>query len=867
MVSTLVEEKIEPKKLQSDLERELHGEHSYEDGFVGMRQPTELDPIDIPTSVDTGKKHNRPLTQDGQELADFLDSHRSSYTEDYILSKEGYLSSMNAISKKRKVKRYDDGSLSYKFNARLDRVRDYIKKVVENKTQAKVLDLDLSVFDDDKQIIEVLDILDAAEDKGVLTSDQKHHIEDMLSPDGKETKKFDVEEKKSSSVIDVPKKKMKIEIPAGEIKIPDRAYSPTAEAILKKETPKSRLLEKTRESVSENTNFFESQAAIKSFKEGEMGDSLVHIEKIKDDAIHAETIGQIVEECAKQKDVIVAQKFLSRIRPRFYGYKTQLADWFIQVTGKNILEKNSTDTPFVGDLSIKDERENPVEEVVDLPLNVESETPVEPETENIDLEKEIKDQIVEVKKVEKSDDKARAESLARLRILERHRDSIRTPKIEKVETKKEPPVVEKVDVAKAEDVERKQEAMDKVREGYAQAYVDWEIKSRSQKRMFGRLLQDLGVTKNAPSRLSEKNSSFIDAENDYIKAMKDLGIDPDYDSKKNIFSERLLLDNRKNEIRKERAESGKDGELEKDVKVLDKALNVWNKKNSKQKIAISAALLTGVGAVAPVDYGRDYFEGMRVSHDLVNSIPNAPKDGFKEIEKISTIKAPEGFEFATESVKILKPETIIDQSKDIKLEKKLPAADLVEAVEIKDEPLVLAKDVSVEEAENTVSASSPEKSNPKPTEKIYFGNSVLEVKSLENGAKAVTFDGIEIAHEYDQGGTTEFYLDEQFQQGSKFNNIREAFSVFIDQKMFDRDNLVPKIEFESGRIDVVKNPVNLDGFLVYLNGREVARGEIKGKKVDVETIKNLKGKWFEADTVYERAAKVAKKSVQASLKK
>ncbi len=767
---------------------------------------------------------------------------------------------------------------------------------------------------------------------------------------------------KISRIIDIPKQKMRAEIPAGEIKIENK-YNPTAEAVVSgmrgEPFKESEILKKSRVELPEKEkDFFESEAAIKSYREGNIEEAESHIDKISDLKIQAETAGQITEEAVNAGNFDNAVKFVVRIK--YENYSKQLMDWVKKMKSqysKPAKEKSSkisessdveneniendlilndrsvVEVPMDLDLNPKPDtaetsfssapaEENPKNErvsVVNEPKEKEVNNEVDsevipadfdsemrdlreqikvaerfnneprvldlenklrvieqqkiqsskiPENKESVLNEKIKEQIARVKAVENTNEKAYTEELAKLRVLERQRDSERAPK---TEPKVESPVLGN-ESKKDLDAE-----VDRTREGYAKTFIDWETKSRFGKRMFIKTLQSLGVIKPTPARLSEMTPAMKEAKEEYLEAMRKRGINLEIDAKKLLLSERFNLEEKLLELRLEKSNEG-DKEAKRDAGIMSKAVKGWKNKDTKQKVVASAVILGGLGVVAGgVEQGKEYFEGLRVDRNM--TIPSSPSESLPEIESAQEIKIPEGFEIAPKKV-FVKNEIRTEKPEEnqIKIEKKEVVSDIDAKTEGKEvtEPTEIKKDEIKQE--EVLPASRDVKPVPAlETNKtiagfeqamhIPYGNSFVDIVELDNGARAVKFDGMEIAHEHDSESGKYFYLDDQYQDGPMFKNIRGAFATYLSEVIVDDQKMLPHIEFEGGRIDVLKDPSLEGGVSVLLNGRLVATGAISGKKVKISTLKDLKGPWFAADTVYERAKNFAEKSIKSSLKK
>ncbi len=74
--------------------------------------------------------------------------------------------------------------------------------------------------------------------------------------------------------------------------------------------------------------------------------------------------------------------------------------------------------------------------------------------------------------------------------------------------------------------------------------------------------------------------------------------------------------------------------------------------------------------------------------------------------------------------------------------------------------------------------------------------------------------------------------------------------------------LVPPIDFEGGKIYVLKDVTSPNTVNVLLDGKEIGKGVVDNGIPKLKIDSSLKGSWFQADNVYERALKVAKSAVK-----
>ena len=127
---------------------------------------------------------------------------------------------------------------------------------------------------------------------------------------------------------------------------------------------------------------------------------------------------------------------------------------------------------------------------------------------------------------------------------------------------------------------------------------------------------------------------------------------------------------------------------------------------------------------------------------------------------------------------------------------------------------------------------------------------------------------IAIGHEEVFNGKKILVLEDRFQEGVANKPFREAFKIAFDQDVKETVITSPGkpvlfSDFEGGKIYLsYKTPDDPVGVNVLLNGKVIGKGLLVDGKVDLKINPGLKGGWFLADNVYERAFKVAKTLVK-----
>ncbi len=143
-------------------------------------------------------------------------------------------------------------------------------------------------------------------------------------------------------------------------------------------------------------------------------------------------------------------------------------------------------------------------------------------------------------------------------------------------------------------------------------------------------------------------------------------------------------------------------------------------------------------------------------------------------------------------------------------------------------------------------------------ENFEYKGHKLSIGDME-GRKVLVFDGQAVAESVSNPDQS-FYpmvLAEKLQEGSGYREIREAYVAAQEEMTKGYRNFLARFPFEGGVLHVLPDLDNNGSVRVALNGKEIAKGIINQDKIEVLLNKELKGGWFSADTVYERAIKSA----------
>lgn len=151
---------------------------------------------------------------------------------------------------------------------------------------------------------------------------------------------------------------------------------------------------------------------------------------------------------------------------------------------------------------------------------------------------------------------------------------------------------------------------------------------------------------------------------------------------------------------------------------------------------------------------------------------------------------------------------------------------------------------------------------------IEHKGSLVDVVAEGEGRVVKIGDQI-IGHDKVFGDSKILVLDDMYQDGAKYKDIRGAFAeAFEKSAKVDQIGQNPTaIDFEGGKIYIIQGLSNDPmGMKVLLNGKEIASGsmEVKGSVLGpkLKFDSSLKGGWFLDDNAYERAFKNVKKFLQ-----
>lgn len=139
----------------------------------------------------------------------------------------------------------------------------------------------------------------------------------------------------------------------------------------------------------------------------------------------------------------------------------------------------------------------------------------------------------------------------------------------------------------------------------------------------------------------------------------------------------------------------------------------------------------------------------------------------------------------------------------------------------------------------------------------------------KDGVSSVMYQGANIGHEQLVGSSKMLVLNDEFQDGAKYAELRNAF-VKAFEKTVKAENIgpTPMAEtFEGGKIYVSYHlPQDPNHVRILLNGKEIANGELVNGVPKISLNPGLKSGLFYSDNAYERAFKHINNVIKQGLK-
>lgn len=544
-----------------------------------------------------------------------------------------------------------------------------------------------------------------------------------------------------------------------------------------------------------------------AYSQGLLGSAVMYIKEIKDEYDRSSIVRDLVAESVRLGSFSDARRFVEQITDP--EYRKELSSW---------VESHIK----IPEVNIRKDYGNVIETKEELEV-----FPVSAQELKDDLTKEtvVEDPSLPV--------------LPSVNIEEKISDSVST-KAEEVTPE---------DVV-LNNLETREALLDAARDEYAKQYEDWETKSYRSKTAFGKILQNLGASRPVPDRVFLKPTSLQNAREDYERAMSEARIDIAKDSMRTLLSEKNLLEAKIQEYREARkVADGENSEaLPNKADRLKKGFGLWTKLSQKQKLLVSATMLTGGMFVQQAGMSQDFYDGLRVDNSLAGekNTDASEKDKKVVLNTIPEIKIerPDLAHFAPEyAEKVQTPQAVIP------VEVPVSSKGFIDTIHNVQEEIVKKyggeNNVPLELKSNIL-----DKSDVKLAQELKF----YDAKS---GSSAVGLKGETLG--VDASGSLVY---------KHLNGTVDTVMDTMTGLKPERDNkMIPSIDFDGKKIDVVldfQNPTNIK---VFLDDKQIGSGVLTNKGPKISVSKDLKGGWFMADNEYERAIKVADKVLKSSKNK
>ncbi len=743
--------------------------------------------------------------------------------------------------------------------------------------------------------------------KGLVPPTELHEFEDVFEGFSKETE-YDpdatsISMKKKSNIIEFPNLKKKIEID-GESFHNDleekygkkEEYSPTAENMLR-----DRLMDK-----EENRDGVFANEAKKFYADGDIGNALASVERIIDRGIQSQAIHEIIVECQKNEDIYNIKKFIGKIKD--VKYKETLTDWLnsemklvVDPMEPRVKEGEMTSTKPEPVSPYGDTIPEAVPEIVpemDLPLNdskpsivdagevVLDKGDVATEEPKVETEKVPESVVVNERTENKSEASLNREAIQAE--LDKARDDYAREYIDWEYKTRHSKTMFKKTMASLGSVVKTMPDKFSLKTTVLEDAQDEYNKAKEKAGEVG-LVADNKTLLSERFNLDDRMQFYREEKEAEYKKEKEEG-----KKKEGVFETRSVAE------------------------TIKKGLAKWPKISQKAKVAVSAVLLTG-GMISTVGDISNGFDGLRADRAVAG---DANRKGNEDIPDLSgpapekgainpsfEIKTPEAIrpvEVKASSKGFIKtlenlqddikkvygtedkiPEeikkTLIDESA-VELAKKF---DFYDPEQNKSGVIKEGESLGLDSYGNVVLASkdggrsivfdtktgltlefggkkvedkvSAEVVENNFKEKIPYKDSFVEVVKYDGGNEVIKYNDQEIAKSYDLNGEKAFALEDKYQEGIKFADIRGAFSEYLKNNPPKNLALPEPINFMGGTIYLVKDPVSVNKISAILNGKLIGTADLTERVKKIKPLKELKGGWFVVDNVYEVACKEVSK--------
>lgn len=742
--------------------------------------------------------------------------------------------------------------------------------------------------------------------RGAVPSDELHKFEDVFEKFAEEENEelendpdtTNIPVKKQSSIIEFPgKKKVGIDGESFHDDLEEKygnkeEYSLTAENML-------RDREENRDGIFANE-------AKKFYADGDIGNALASVERIIDRGIQSQVVHEIIVECQKNQDIYNIKKFIGKLKD--VKYKETLTNWLNSEmklvvdpiesrvpTEDMSLNKPEPVSPY-GDKSQVEVQEEKTETVpeIDLPLNINVPNIVDAGEVVLDKGETIPEEpraevgaspetVFVNEKVENKNEASGNREVIQAE-LDKARDDYAREYIDWEYKTRHSKTMFKKTMASLGSVVKTMPDKFSLKTTALEDAQDEYNKAKEKAGEIG-LVAENKVFLNERFNLDDRMQFYREEKEAEYKKEKEEG-----KKKEGVFETRSVAE------------------------TIKKGLAKWPNLSRQAKVAVSAVLLTG-GMISTVgDIGKG-FDGLRTDRAVAGDtnrkgnedIPDvsgpAPEKG--AINPSFEIKTPEAIrpvEVKASSKGFIK--TLENLQDDIKkvygTEDKIPEE--IKKTLIDESAVELAKKFDfydpehnksgvIKEGEslgldsygNVVLASkdggrsivfdtktglalefggkkvadkvSVEVVENNVTEKIPYKDSFVEVVKYDGGNEVIKYNDQEIAKSYDLNGEKAFALEDKYQDGIKFADIRGAFSEYLKNNPPKNLALPEPINFAGGTIYLVRDSVLVNKVSAILNGKLIGTADLTKRVKKIDPLKGLKSGWFELDNVYDLACK------------
>lgn len=744
--------------------------------------------------------------------------------------------------------------------------------------------------------------------KGHLPEEELHKFEDLIGnlPEDKDADVITIPLKKNSTVIEFPTVKK-------EVKISGESLKDSLEEKFGNKESSSPLAEEMLADREKDTDGKNATKAKSLFSAGNIEGSLSGVETIQDEEMLANVVRDIVIDCVNDKDFQNARRFISKIKDD--EYRKELGEWLqsqVKVSGINIRrekgefkynrgidqsykteeslapkeekkpEEAKLEVDETFDLPLKSEVET-VEPAVDLDLNSPKSSPVseeapKPETlETVDLEKardEYAKQYAEYKnkvrskrgwfakhladlgfdkqlpESEKPDElkdaertyieakKKKNESLFSATVKRKKSVSGQIFDLREVEYDFNPAILEETEKEFSALQEKIQEGLSpQEKSAIARALDAWPNMGKWQRRFLSTAMLTAGNvvfgTLTIPAAASyagyRLGRSVAGAG---VAQGAGLGVEK-YFKNKNEKDREGIEDEYSMELN--------EGNFEEREKEIMQKLEGEIDKKKRQRL-VKAGVMAGVGGLAAYGIGSSKEHILASNAGLHTDMPETPerpigiKDMVKDLPQkdlpglVHSVEVPVSSKGFIETIHNLK-EDVIKQYGNID---NVPAEIKKNILDYSD--VELAKKLHMYDPGNNLSGVG------------YKG----ETLGLDSSGNIVY-------HHLD--GKSDILLDTKTGLTQHFSGPMSGADALTDAS---NTQVVPPIDFEGGKIYVLKDLTSPNTVKVLLDGKEIGKGVVDNGIPKIKIDSSLKSGWFMVDNVYERAFKVAKSTIKNS---